>query len=43
MGKCNNRKMGKVKELLMQLNEQELNDLEILYEVIYPECDERSL
>lgn len=43
MGKCKNYKMGRVKELLMQLNQQQLNDLEIIYEVIYPEYDDRSL
>jgi len=43
MGKCKNYKMGRVKELLMQLNQQQLNDLQITYEVIYPEYDGRSL
>ena len=43
MGKCKNYKMGRIKELLMQLNQQQLNDLEITYEVIYPEYDDRSL
>ena len=43
MEKCKNYKMGRVKELLMQLNQQQLNDLEITYEVIYSEYDDRSL
>jgi len=31
--------MGKTKELINQLTEAELNSLEILYEVIGPQCD----
>jgi hypothetical protein len=32
--------MGKTKDLLDHITKQELEDLEILYEVIGPECDD---
>lgn len=31
--------MGRTKELLNNITQSELKDLEILYEVIGPECD----
>lgn len=31
--------MGRTKELLNNITQSELEDLEILYEVIGPECD----
>jgi len=40
--------MGRTKDLLMQMNEAELNNLEIIYEVIQPidnssKCDDSQL
>jgi len=32
--------MGKTKDLLDHITKEELEDLEILYEVIGPECDD---
>ncbi len=32
--------MGKTKELLNHITQAELEDLEILYEIIGPECDD---
>jgi hypothetical protein len=35
--------MGKTKDLLNQYTADEIKDLEILYEVIGPECDDSEL
>lgn len=35
--------MSKTKELLLNITPDELKDLEILYEIIGPECDDSKL